>query len=130
MFCVAAANVECNPLRAQMVVDPADYRWSSYRAHALGIPDQLVSVQERYERLGRTAEGRQRAYRELSSAIFKANSSYRRGRTLDGVKIKTGAGRAIDEERATSDHRWRGTLVTCDLRVLIAAPAQAGVTAG
>ncbi len=26
--------IECNPLRAQMIVHPGDYRWSSYRFHA------------------------------------------------------------------------------------------------
>ena len=48
-----------------MVGDPADYRWSSYRAHALGAPDKLVSSHEQYERLGQDPEKRQAAYREL-----------------------------------------------------------------
>lgn len=57
--------IECNPIRARMVDDPAHYRWSSYRAHALGTPDKLVSTHEQYERLGLDAEERQTAYREL-----------------------------------------------------------------
>ena len=28
--------IELNPVRAGMVVDPGDYRWSSYAAHGLG----------------------------------------------------------------------------------------------
>lgn len=28
--------IELNPVRAGMVRDPVDYRWSSYRANALG----------------------------------------------------------------------------------------------
>ncbi|MBI4194887.1 MAG: transposase [Betaproteobacteria bacterium] len=57
--------IECNPVRARMVADPADYRWSSYRAHALGLPDKLVVAHEQYERLGETDGERQSAYRAL-----------------------------------------------------------------
>jgi putative transposase len=60
--------IECNPVRAQMVKVPAEYRWSSYRSHAFGVPDKLLSVHEQYERLGADAEERHRAYRELFSA--------------------------------------------------------------
>jgi bifunctional non-homologous end joining protein LigD len=35
----------------------------------------------------------------------RANAAYRRGRTGDWIKIKTGAGRAIDEERAKWNER-------------------------
>ena len=35
----------------------------------------------------------------------RANAAYRRGRTGDWVKIKTGAGRAVDEERAKWNER-------------------------
>ena len=30
--------IELNPVRADMVADSAQYRWSSYRANALGEP--------------------------------------------------------------------------------------------
>ena len=51
--------VELNPVRAGMVVDPGDYPWSSYRANALGVADDLVTPHARYTSLGREA------YREL-----------------------------------------------------------------
>jgi putative transposase len=35
--------IELNPVRARMVAHPRDWRWSSYRAHALGAADPLVS---------------------------------------------------------------------------------------
>jgi putative transposase len=57
--------IECNPVRAQMVVHPGVYQWSSYRFHADGAPHKLLSTHEQYERLGKTAEERQSAYREL-----------------------------------------------------------------
>jgi putative transposase len=34
--CCASGYIELNPVRAGMVDDHADYRWSSYRANALG----------------------------------------------------------------------------------------------
>ena len=57
--------IECNPVRAQMIADPKGYPWSSYRCHAFGIPDKLVTTHEQYDRLGKTTEDRQQAYREL-----------------------------------------------------------------
>ena len=57
--------IECNPVRAGMVLAPENYVWSSYPCHAFGAPDKLVATHEQYERLGRTPEDRQQAYREL-----------------------------------------------------------------
>ena len=34
--------IELNPVRARMVDDPAEYRWSSYRCHAMGEHDPLL----------------------------------------------------------------------------------------
>lgn len=57
--------IECNPVRAQMVEAPGEYRWSSYHSHAFGVQDKLLAVHEQYSRLGSTDEARQSAYREL-----------------------------------------------------------------
>ena len=38
---VVLRYIEANPLRANLVEDPADYRWSSYPCHALGLDDAL-----------------------------------------------------------------------------------------
>ena len=40
----AARYVELNPVRASLVADPADWRWSSARAHLSGRDDGLVRV--------------------------------------------------------------------------------------
>jgi putative transposase len=40
----AARYVERNPMRAGLVTDPCEYRWSSARAHLLGRDDALVKV--------------------------------------------------------------------------------------
>jgi putative transposase len=57
--------VELNPVRAGMVEDLALYRWSSYRANALGEADTLVTPHALYLGLGDDEETRRAAYREL-----------------------------------------------------------------
>jgi len=57
--------IELNPVRAAMVVHPADYRWSSYRANAQGEASMLIQPHEVYQALGVDAPSRQAAYREL-----------------------------------------------------------------
>jgi len=58
--------IELNPVRAAMVEDPAHYRWTSYRANALGQVSSLLSPHPvylafssdfKYEIIARTASG-------------------------------------------------------------------------
>ena len=51
-----------------MVEDPAYYRWTSYRANALGQPDARLTPHPVYRALGRSDSARQAAYR----ALFRA----------------------------------------------------------
>ncbi len=60
--------IELNPVRAAMVTHPREYRWSSYLANAEGVADDLLSPQTEYLRLGRDAETRRAAYRDLFRA--------------------------------------------------------------
>ena len=60
--------IELNPLRANMVADPNEYPWSSYRANAEGEESGLLEGHELYGRLGRNSTQRQAAYRELFKA--------------------------------------------------------------
>ena len=55
--------IELNPVRANMVAEPADYRWSSYRAHALGRVDNLIIDHAGYTALGESAAARCAVYR-------------------------------------------------------------------
>lgn len=57
--------IELNPVRAAMVEDPAHYRWTSYRANALGQADALISPHPLYLSLGGSEAKRQAAYRAL-----------------------------------------------------------------
>jgi len=59
--------IELNPVRAAMVEDPAHYRWTSYRANALGVADARIAPHPVYLALGATDKQRQAAYRALFS---------------------------------------------------------------
>ena len=58
-------NIELNPVRADMVVHPADYPWSSYHFNALGIKNSLLKEHGIYTALGQGAAKCQSAYRAL-----------------------------------------------------------------
>jgi putative transposase len=55
---------ESNPLRAGMVKDLADYPWSSFRVHALGEADELVSPPPIRLGMGRTEDARRAFWRD------------------------------------------------------------------
>ena len=57
--------IELNPVRANMVEVPSEYRWSSYGFNAAGIEDENISPHPLYLELGLTQEERCFAYREL-----------------------------------------------------------------
>ncbi|MGH8272765.1 MAG: transposase [Gammaproteobacteria bacterium] len=60
--------IELNPVRADMVAHPSEYPWSSYRYHALGEADGLLTAHREYRWLGESAETRQSVYRQLFRA--------------------------------------------------------------
>ena len=57
--------IELNPVRANMVSRPEEYRWSSYHANGVGKRIDLCTPHEVYSRLGKTKPTRTRSYREL-----------------------------------------------------------------
>jgi len=93
--------IECNPVRAQMVLGPGEYPWSSYRNHAFGVSDKLLAVHEQYERLDNSAEARQQAYRDLFSTELDARElaeirdAANRGWPLGGDRFKDEIERAL-----------------------------------
>jgi putative transposase len=52
----AVRYVELNPVRAGLCSGPADWAWSSARAHLAGRDDALVSVQPMLDRVGNWSE--------------------------------------------------------------------------
>lgn len=64
-FLTCQRYIELNPVRGGLVADPGSYRWSSYRANALGVDDPLVTPHACYESLAADPIGRQLAYRDI-----------------------------------------------------------------
>lgn len=61
--------IELNPVRADMVIHPRDYRWSSYNANAEGRKSDLLTPHEQYLKIDGEALQRRKSYR----ALFKAH---------------------------------------------------------
>jgi putative transposase len=57
--------IELNPLRANMVAHPSEYRWSSYATNAHGQDNLLLTLHPVYRQLGLDPASCQHAYREL-----------------------------------------------------------------
>lgn len=55
--------IELNPVRAGLATTPSAYRWTSYRAHAMGDPDVLLADHPIYLGLGDTPAERSRIWR-------------------------------------------------------------------
>jgi putative transposase len=60
--------MDLNPVRAGMVADPADYRWSSHQHYVGRHADRLVTPHPLYWELGNTPFARDQAYAELVQA--------------------------------------------------------------
>ena len=77
--------IELNPVRATLVEDPAHYRWTSYRANALGQTSPLLVPHSVYLSLGATDKA---AYRHYSGIIstkkWSANCDWRSTKTSLG----------------------------------------------
>ena len=64
-FLTCQRYIELNPVRAEMVDHPRHHRWSSYRANADGVLDQLVTPHHLYMLLAQECSERRAAYRDL-----------------------------------------------------------------
>jgi len=68
---VCGKYVEINPVRANIVKDPKDYKWSSYNHYAYGEKNPLVDNDPLYESLGKNELERQASYREGFEYLIK-----------------------------------------------------------
>ena len=97
--------IELNPVRANMVPHPAEYKWSSYRINAQGEPNNIITPHLMYAQLGLDEQSRQAAYRELFryelepklvDEIRKAtNGNYVLGDTKFAEQIAEALGRRV-----------------------------------
>ena len=95
-------NVELNPVRPGNVNQPDAYCWSSFRGHAEGQADPLVTPHAVYRALGPDRPSRQQAYRSFLQHRFdpEALAAIRLGvqqsqpvgnpRFLDAIERMTG----------------------------------------
>lgn len=60
--------IELNPVRANMVKTPDDYKWSSYAINALGAENALIKPHDEYVRLSSNKDMRLQFYRGLFSS--------------------------------------------------------------
>jgi len=84
--------IELNPVRANMISHPGEYRWSSYAANALGQADSLVTPHALYQALGAQEHQRQSSYRSL----FQAHID---DKTLEAIRLATQKGWVLGNDR-------------------------------
>jgi len=84
--------IELNPVRANMVEHPADYKWSSYVSNGSGKKTALWTPHPVYISLGNTIEERTRCYRET----FKGHLD---NQILGQIRNLTNQGMALGSER-------------------------------
>lgn len=65
--------IEMNPVNANMVRHPSQYKWSSYMCNAHGEFNRLICSHEIYSRLGLNEAGRQQAYASLFDELVDVN---------------------------------------------------------
>ena len=97
--------IELNPVRVVMVDDPAHYRWSSYRANALGQADSRATPHPRYMGVGAGDKSRQAAYRALFQSALDAPAlddirlAINQSQPLYGSRFLTGIEKVTGERR-------------------------------
>lgn len=62
----AGIYIELNPVRAKIVNDPLDFKWSSYRYYAEGEHNRLVTKSPTFDTLGKNSDERRIAYKALT----------------------------------------------------------------
>ncbi|MBT8071727.1 MAG: transposase [Gammaproteobacteria bacterium] len=93
-FLTCLQYIELNPVRAGMVRDPGDYRWSSYRAHAFGVPVKFWRPHKLYRSLADNSAEQQASWRKLvgkamdTDTIFKIRHCTNTGLVLGTEKFR------------------------------------------
>jgi putative transposase len=82
--------IEMNPVRANLVSHPTEYRWSSYSTNAEGKESALVMPHDEYARLGSTEEERRDRYKELIAEVLDS-------RLIDAIRAATNGNFALGD---------------------------------
>jgi putative transposase len=84
-FMACMVYIDLNPVRAGLVADPADYRWSSHAHYTGKQTDRIVTPHPLYWELGNTPFARDAAYSELvRTGISSAQQRALTDSTLSG----------------------------------------------
>src|SRR5450759_5270579 len=84
--------VELNSVRARIVTDPKDYRWSSYNTYAYGKNNSFVDEHPIYRVLSEDESERSKKYRELVKGMLlekDAMTGEMKGRVVYGCILYT-----------------------------------------
>lgn len=105
-FLLCSRYVELNPVRAGMVADPGQYRWSSYRHNGLGQPDERLTAHAEYVARGKTDHDRPSSYRSLfrteldEEAITDIRLALAQGQPLGNDRFSETLGKAAGIRQA------------------------------
>jgi len=97
--------IELNPVRAGMVRQPGQYRWSSFHHTGLGRPDPLVTAHRAFEELAVDPGLRRARYLELVEAGIDA-------KTLEALRL-----------HAMRQKAWGCQAFSADLELALGVPA-------
>lgn len=84
--------IELNPVRAGMVVQPLDYRWSSHHCNARGTDEARITAHQCYVGLGSSPIERQETYRALFDHAVLSEDT-------EALRAHTNQQRALGSER-------------------------------
>ena len=88
--------IEMNPVRAGMVRDPGEYRWSSYRINGQGEKSELITPHTLYFDFGKSKKEREEAYRELFRYDLEPKE-------IDKIRKATNGNFALGNERFSEE---------------------------
>lgn len=83
--------IELNPIRANLVANPSDYPWSSFRHNALGRPDPIVTPHSLVQSMGQHPAERAAAYQSLFDYSLDPDA-------CELIRSATNAGIAVGDE--------------------------------
>jgi len=84
--------IELNPVRAGMVADPSQYRWSSYRHNGLGQADTRITSHALYQSLGTDELSRQAEY----GALFRSELD---NAAIADIRLAVSQGQPLGSDR-------------------------------
>ncbi len=84
--------IELNPVRANMVEKPEEYRWSSYRANADGESNPILTPHPLYLALGGDSQQRAKYYRESFKEVIDE-------KLIDEIRASVQTGTPMGSER-------------------------------